>query len=83
MYIFFYVIYNLLFTFINVSVDTILVFVVISNNTQIVVLLDRKEIIMKYMGSKNRIAKYLLPIMLEEAKKQGITKWVEPFLWMV
>lgn len=35
---------------------------------------------MKYMGSKNRIAKYLLPIMLEEAEKQGITKWVEPFV---
>ena len=34
---------------------------------------------MKYMGSKNRIAKHLLPIMLEEAEKQGITKWVEPF----
>ena len=35
---------------------------------------------MTYMGSKNRIAKYLLPIMLEEAEKQGITKWVEPFV---
>src|SRR5690554_5360695 len=35
---------------------------------------------MKYMGSKNRIAKYLLPIMLEEAKKNNITTWVEPFV---
>ena len=32
------------------------------------------------MGSKNRIAKYLLPIMLAECEKQGITKWVEPFV---
>lgn len=32
------------------------------------------------MGSKNRIAKHLLPIMLEEAEKRGITKWVEPFV---
>ena len=31
------------------------------------------------MGSKNRIAKHLLPIMLKEAEKHGITKWVEPF----
>lgn len=35
---------------------------------------------MKYMGSKNRIAKHLLPIMLKEAEKHGITKWVEPFV---
>ena len=35
---------------------------------------------MKYMGSKNRIAKYILPIMLEEANKKGITTWVEPFV---
>ena len=28
---------------------------------------------MKYMGSKNRIAKHLLPIMLKEAEKHGIT----------
>lgn len=35
---------------------------------------------MKYMGSKNRIAKYLLPIMLAEAEKHGITTWVEPFV---
>ena len=32
------------------------------------------------MGSKNRIAKHLLPIMLSEAEKHGITKWVEPFV---
>lgn len=35
---------------------------------------------MKYMGSKARIAKYILPIMLAEAEKHGITKWVEPFV---
>ena len=35
---------------------------------------------MKYMGSKNRIAKHLLPIMLKEAEKKNITKWVEPFV---
>lgn len=35
---------------------------------------------MKYMGSKNRIAKYILPIMLKEAEKNGITRWVEPFV---
>ena len=35
---------------------------------------------MKYMGSKARIAKHILPIMLEEAEKKGITTWVEPFV---
>ena len=35
---------------------------------------------MNYMGSKNRIAKHLLPIMLAECEKHGITKWVEPFV---
>ena len=35
---------------------------------------------MKYMGSKRRIAKYILPIMLEEAHRKGITTWVEPFV---
>ena len=35
---------------------------------------------MKYMGSKNRIAKHLLPIMLAECEKHNITKWVEPFV---
>lgn len=33
---------------------------------------------MKYMGSKNRIAKYILPIMLSE-RKEGQC-WVEPFV---
>lgn len=33
---------------------------------------------MKYMGSKNRIAKYILPIMLEY-RKEG-QYWVEPFV---
>lgn len=32
------------------------------------------------MGSKNRIAKHILPIMLAEAEKHNITTWVEPFL---
>lgn len=32
------------------------------------------------MGSKARIAKHILPIMLEEAEKKGITTWVEPFV---
>lgn len=32
------------------------------------------------MGSKNRIAKYILPIMLKEAEGKGITSWVEPFV---
>ena len=35
---------------------------------------------MKYMGSKARIAKHILPIMLEEAEKHGITTLVEPMV---
>ena len=35
---------------------------------------------MKYMGSKNRIAKHLLPIMVDSADKAGITTWIEPFV---
>ena len=35
---------------------------------------------MKYMGSKNRIAKHILPSMLAEAEKHNITTWVEPFV---
>ena len=35
---------------------------------------------MKYMGSKNRIVKEILPIMLKEANEKGITTWVEPFV---
>jgi hypothetical protein len=35
---------------------------------------------MKYMGSKNRIAKHILPIMLKAANEKGITTWVEPFV---
>ena len=34
---------------------------------------------MKYLGSKNRIAKHILPIMLDAAQQYGITTWVEPF----
>ena len=33
---------------------------------------------MKYMGSKNRIAKYILPIML--AAREDKQAWVEPFV---
>lgn len=32
------------------------------------------------MGSKARIAKFIMPIMLEEAKRKEITAWVEPFV---
>lgn len=32
------------------------------------------------MGSKRRIAKYILPIMIAEADRLGITKWIEPFV---
>lgn len=35
---------------------------------------------MKYLGSKARIAKFILPIMLEEARVNNITTWVEPFI---
>lgn len=35
---------------------------------------------MKYMGSKRRIAKHLIPIMVEAAKEKNITTWVEPFV---
>jgi DNA adenine methylase len=35
---------------------------------------------MKYMGSKRRIAKFILPIMIKEATAKGISTWVEPFV---
>ena len=35
---------------------------------------------MKYMGSKNRIAKHILPIMLKEMQDKSYTTWVEPFV---
>lgn len=35
---------------------------------------------MKYLGSKARIAKFILPIMIEEARLNNITTWVEPFV---
>ena len=35
---------------------------------------------MKYMGSKNRIAKHILPIMLDATNERGISTWVEPFV---
>lgn len=38
------------------------------------------RVLMKYMGSKSRIAKHILPIMLDDAEKHGITTWIEPFV---
>ena len=35
---------------------------------------------MKYMGSKNRIAKHILPIMFKEMEEKGYITWVEPFV---
>lgn len=35
---------------------------------------------MKYLGSKNRIFKFILPIMLKEAKENDINTWIEPFV---
>jgi DNA adenine methylase len=35
---------------------------------------------MKYMGSKNRIAKHILPIMLKEVSEKNLKTWVEPFV---
>ena len=46
-------------------------------NIKIYICIELKIKIMKYMGSKNRIAKHLLPIMLEN--RNGRT-WVEPFV---
>lgn len=39
-----------------------------------------KDNFMIYMGSKNRIAKHILPIMLKEMQDKGYTTWVEPFV---
>ena len=35
---------------------------------------------MIYMGSKRRIAKYIIPLMVQEADKANIKKWIEPFV---
>lgn len=35
---------------------------------------------MKYMGSKRRVAKHIIPIMVEAADKAGVATWVEPFV---
>ena len=35
---------------------------------------------MKYMGSKSRIEKHILPIMLQDAHENNIQTWVEPFV---
>lgn len=35
---------------------------------------------MIFLGSKNRIAKHILPIMTSKAKELRISNWVEPFV---
>lgn len=35
---------------------------------------------MIYMGSKRRIARHIIPIMVDAADRAGITQWVEPFV---
>lgn len=35
---------------------------------------------MKYMGSKNRIAKHILPIMVKDAERKSLSIWNEPFV---
>lgn len=35
---------------------------------------------MKYMGSKRRIAKHIIPIMVDAADEAGVIHWVEPFV---
>lgn len=47
---------------------------------KLLIFLYKETLIMKYMGSKNRIAKYILPIMLKEMKQNNILTWVEPFV---
>lgn len=41
--------------------------------------LGAKENNMKYMGSKSRIAKYIVPILQSEINKNGIKEYIEPF----
>jgi DNA adenine methylase len=38
----------------------------------------QEEILVKYMGSKNRISKFILPIML--AERNPDQRWIEPFV---
>ena len=35
---------------------------------------------MNYMGSKRRVAKHILPIMLAECQERNLNTWVEPFV---
>lgn len=35
---------------------------------------------LKYMGSKSRIAKYIVPIIQEKIDKNNITTYIEPFV---
>lgn len=35
---------------------------------------------MKYMGSKSRIAKYIVPVIQEQIDKNNITRYIEPFV---
>ena len=37
-------------------------------------------LVMKYMGSKARIVRQILPIMLNEAKARKLDTWIEPFV---
>ena len=35
---------------------------------------------MKYMGSKSRIAKYIVPILQESIDSNNVTTYIEPFV---
>ena len=37
-------------------------------------------IVLKYMGSKSRIAKYIVPIIQKYIDDNEVTKYVEPFV---
>jgi DNA adenine methylase len=35
---------------------------------------------MNYLGSKRKLAKHIIPIMVAEANRHGINAWIEPFV---
>lgn len=35
---------------------------------------------LKYMGSKSRVAKYIVPIIQEKIDKNNVTTYIEPFV---
>lgn len=35
---------------------------------------------LKYMGSKSRVAKYIVPIIQEKIDKNSVTTYIEPFV---